>query len=285
MIYAGEEKCILVDTLNGVTPAREAKQEFEKITDKPIRTIIYTQYFHFDHTSGASVFAGPDTRLIGRKPTYPQYGRTGMIKNICGVRGARQFGVGLSPEENICVGIGPRNEINGEKGSLPCSQIKRSHAGCGKKAEGSGMIDNTFTLISRLDGEIRRFITEELAREGLTNIVPSHGAIIMELMKHGQVTMNEVARLIGRTPQTVTSLVKKLVKDGYVETRKSPGDSRVTEASLTDKGRILAATLLGISEKNYEIQYDGLSEDEITILRNGLIRMYENFAGNKQYEP
>lgn len=147
------------------------------------------------------------------------------------------------------------------------------------------MIDNTFTLISRLDGEIRRFITEELAREGLTNIVPSHGAIIMELMKHGQVTMNEVARLIGRTPQTVTSLVKKLVKDGYVETRKSPGDSRVTEASLTDKGRILAATLLGISEKIYEIQYDGLSEDEITILRNGLIRMYENFAENKQYEP
>ena len=28
------------------------------------------------------------------------------------------------------------------------------------------MIDNTFTLISRIDGEIRRFITEELAKEG-----------------------------------------------------------------------------------------------------------------------
>ena len=29
------------------------------------------------------------------------------------------------------------------------------------------MIDNTFTLISRIDGEIRRFITEELAAEGI----------------------------------------------------------------------------------------------------------------------
>ena len=52
------------------------------------------------------------------------------------------------------------------------------------------MIDNTFTLISRIDGEIRRFITEELAKEGITDIVPSHGAIIVELMKHGQLPMN-----------------------------------------------------------------------------------------------
>lgn len=122
-LVVGETSCILVDTLNGVAPARAVRGEFEKITDKPIRTIIYTHYFHFDHTSGASVFADPGTRIIGRKPTYPQYGRTGLIKDICGVRGARQFGVGLTPEENICVGIGPRNEINGEKGSLPCTEL------------------------------------------------------------------------------------------------------------------------------------------------------------------
>lgn len=122
-LVVGETSCILVDTLNGVAPAKAVREEFEKITDKPIRTIIYTHYFHFDHTSGASVFADPGTRIIGRKPTYPQYGRTGLIKDICGVRGARQFGVGLTPEENICVGIGPRNEINGEKGSLPCTEL------------------------------------------------------------------------------------------------------------------------------------------------------------------
>lgn len=122
-LVVGETSCVLVDTLNGVAPARAARAEFEKITDKPIRAIIYTHYFHFDHTSGAAVFAGPETRIIGRKPTYPQYGRTGMIKDICGVRGARQFGVGLTAEEAICVGIGPRNEINGEKASLPCTEF------------------------------------------------------------------------------------------------------------------------------------------------------------------
>ena len=119
------------------------------------------------------------------------------------------------------------------------------------------MIDNTFTLISRIDGEIRRFITEELAKEGITDIVPSHGAIIVELMKHGQLPMNELARHIDRTPQTVTSLVKKLVKSGYVETGKAPEDNRVTMAALTDPGARLAATLCRISEEIYELQYQG----------------------------
>lgn len=122
-LVEGDSSCVLIDTLNGAAPAKEALEKFKKLTDKPIRTIIYTHYFHFDHTSGAGVFAGPDTRIIGRKPTYPQYGKTGLIKDICGIRGARQFGVGLTREESICVGIGPFNEINGEKASLACTEL------------------------------------------------------------------------------------------------------------------------------------------------------------------
>lgn len=140
------------------------------------------------------------------------------------------------------------------------------------------MMDNTFTLISRIEGEIRRFITEKLAEEGITDIVPSHGAIIVELMRHGQMPMNELARRIDRTPQTVTSLVKKLVKEGYVETEKGVEDSRVTMAVLTEKGQTLAGTLCRISEQIYRTQYNGISAGDIAILRGGLMKMYKNFA-------
>ena len=124
------------------------------------------------------------------------------------------------------------------------------------------MIDNTFTLISRIDGEIRRFITEELAAEGIADIVP----------------MNELARRIDRTPQTVTCLIKKLVNTGYVTTGKSSGDSRVTMAALTEQGRHLASVLQRISEKIYERQYFGIPEDDIPILRGALMKMHSNFA-------
>ena len=140
------------------------------------------------------------------------------------------------------------------------------------------MIDNTFTLISRLDGEIRHFITEELAAEGITDIVPSHGAIILELLTHDRMPMTELARRIDRTPQTVTYLVKKLVKDGYVETEKAAEDSRITMAALTDRGKGLAEIFCKISEKIYEIQYIGVPAENIGILRDALTTMYKNFA-------
>lgn len=139
-------------------------------------------------------------------------------------------------------------------------------------------MDNTFTLISRVDGEVRRFIAEELAKEGITAIVPSHGAIIIELMKNGTLAMSELARNIDRTPQTVTCLIKKLVASGYVTTGRDEGDSRVTVAALTEQGQKLAGTLCRISEKIYEIQYVGISEEEVRVLRSGLKKMYANFA-------
>ncbi len=141
------------------------------------------------------------------------------------------------------------------------------------------MIDNTFTLISRIDGEIRRFITEQLALEGIADIVPSHGAVIVELMRHGRLPMTELARYVDRTPQTVTCLVRKLVKEGYVETGKGAEDSRVTMAGLTEKGKKLAETLQRISEQIYQIQYSGIPEADVCVLRNALMQMYGNFAG------
>lgn len=146
------------------------------------------------------------------------------------------------------------------------------------------MMDNTFTLISRIDGEIRHFITEKLAEEGITDIVPSHGAIIVELMQHGQMPMNELARRIDRTPQTVTTLVKKLVTEGYVETEKGAEDSRVTMAALTVKGQTLAGILCRISEQIYRTQYNGISAEEIDLLRGILMKMHKNFAERKTKE-
>lgn len=122
-LVIGEESCLLIDCLNGMAVAKEALKEIEKLTDKPITHIVYTHYHHFDHTSGAKVFANEDTTIIGRKPTYPQYGKGGLLKDIYGIRGARQFGVGLTQEESISVGIGPYNQINNEKGPLPCTEL------------------------------------------------------------------------------------------------------------------------------------------------------------------
>lgn len=139
-------------------------------------------------------------------------------------------------------------------------------------------MDDTFTLISRIREQVRRFIAQELKRRGFQGIDSSHGTVIFSLMQSGELSMNEMAGKADRTPQTITCLVKKLVEQGYVVTEKSAEDSRVTMARLTAEGERLAEVLGEISEEIYKIQYEGTPQEEIAILRTALQRMYHNFA-------
>lgn len=122
ILVVGDKSCVLVDTLNGMGVAQEAMVEVKKITDKPIKNIIYTHYTHFDHTGGAAAFAVDDPEIYGHQPAFSQYAHTEMIKEICQVRGARQFGRGLTPEEIISVGVGPRNNNVDKQSNLKCTK-------------------------------------------------------------------------------------------------------------------------------------------------------------------
>lgn len=101
----GKDCCILIDALNGKEVAEDALVELRKRTDKPIQTIIYT-HTHFDHTSGAGVFADEQTEIIAHSYRTQVYGHSELLNTINQKRGKRQFGPILSQEESVCVGIG-----------------------------------------------------------------------------------------------------------------------------------------------------------------------------------
>lgn len=56
-LIVGDGGSIIVDTTSNVADASDVKAEFAKLSDAPVRAIIYT-HAHPDHTGGAAVFAG-----------------------------------------------------------------------------------------------------------------------------------------------------------------------------------------------------------------------------------
>lgn len=138
-------------------------------------------------------------------------------------------------------------------------------------------MDNTFALIGKIYSGMGTLLVQELKKAEVDGIVSSHGAILMELFFQSELPMNVLAEKIGKTPQTVTSLVKKLVDMGYLETRKSESDRRTTMVLLTDKGRDLQPVFYSISEKLYDTQYMGMTAEEIQELRRLLMMVLENF--------
>lgn len=111
IMIEGDDGLIIVDTTESVVAAEEIKAEFDKISTKPVKAIIYT-HSHPDHVGGASVFAGNDNPVIYshekalRENLPTSVGRGGR-------GGANQFGIRLTDEQRLNAGIGLKLVFSG----------------------------------------------------------------------------------------------------------------------------------------------------------------------------
>lgn len=121
-------------------------------------------------------------------------------------------------------------------------------------------------LISKIHEKGNRFIIEALKNNGAEGLVPSHGDILVCLYKNGKMTMKDIADCIHRTKPTVTVLVDKLEKLGYLKREASDKDSRCTYIVLTQKGEDFKATFEKISNDLNEMLNKNLSENEVKLL-------------------
>lgn len=106
-VIIGETSVILVDTLDSDERAKRLRAELATITDKPVRTIIYT-HSHPDHRGGAGAFRDTVEEIIAFKARTEPLDGYGRIAAALNQRGEFQFGYELTDEENISQGIGPR---------------------------------------------------------------------------------------------------------------------------------------------------------------------------------
>ncbi|MEH6545065.1 MAG: alkyl sulfatase dimerization domain-containing protein [Sneathiella sp.] len=108
ILIEGDDGVVIVDTMESVETAKKVKAEFDKITDKPVKGIIYT-HNHADHILGSAVFAGDDNPDVYSYETTPEHidHILQVLRPIIYKRAMRQFGSLLSDGDVINAGIGP----------------------------------------------------------------------------------------------------------------------------------------------------------------------------------
>lgn len=136
-LIEGEDACILVDTMTGMDNAEAAAAAFREITQKPIRTIIYT-HFHADHVSGAKAFVSDEeldsgaVEIIGQQDLVDHIQRdVGLIAPILGRRAMYQFGMRLplGEEGTVGAGLGPPQRPGRRVFVPPTKTFETSYAG------------------------------------------------------------------------------------------------------------------------------------------------------------
>ena len=118
ILIEGEDGVIIVDTTESQTAARDVKAEFDTITSKPLKAIVYT-HNHTDHIAGAKVFAGDLSPEVYSHETTMQYVNRvyNLILPIVLARGQRQFGTLLREEQILNDGIGPFLRLDAAMGA------------------------------------------------------------------------------------------------------------------------------------------------------------------------
>lgn len=134
IMIVGRDGIIIVDTTESVDSAKAILAEFRKITDKPVKAVVYT-HNHSDHTMGVKAFASEDDVKSGRVEIYAHetlmdtvISNASVIAPILGLRSAYSFGIALErgPEGSVNEGIGPKLIIGQRSFIAPNKTFKDS---------------------------------------------------------------------------------------------------------------------------------------------------------------
>ncbi|MDQ0661103.1 MarR family winged helix-turn-helix transcriptional regulator [Paenibacillus sp. W2I17] len=136
---------------------------------------------------------------------------------------------------------------------------------------------DAISLISKIKEKVNRFILAEMAEQGIQDLATSHGDIIYALYNNHRMTMAEIAKKIGKDKSTVTALVDKLVRTGYVVKERDATDSRVVHVALTTKGEELKPVFEEISQRILDVFYADVTEAEKKELLRILMKIHSNF--------
>jgi uncharacterized sulfatase len=126
-MIVGNDGVIIIDPGQRVVGAEEVHAEFEKITDKPVRGIIYT-HAHGDHTNGAPAFFDPDAGIeVWARSNYgSEQSRVAAAGLTGGARPSNTQGFDLLPEQKISVGVAIPPARPPTEGSLMADGVARA---------------------------------------------------------------------------------------------------------------------------------------------------------------
>tara|TARA_A100001015_G_scaffold228023_1_gene257623 strand:- start:4317 stop:4739 length:423 start_codon:yes stop_codon:yes gene_type:complete len=128
-------------------------------------------------------------------------------------------------------------------------------------------------LIQKKSAQIPIYIASQMAEKGLKGLSPSHAEILYYLLREGSLKMSTISNRINKDKSTVTALVNKLIRQGYVKRERSTKDSRIYFIMLTDEGERLRPVFNDISESLVAQFFKPFSKKELYTMHDLLSKI------------
>jgi DNA-binding MarR family transcriptional regulator len=134
----------------------------------------------------------------------------------------------------------------------------------------SESIDFLLAQVCRLHHSRARTLLEEF---GLFRGQPP---LLFALWEEEGLTHSELAEHLHVQPATITKMIKRMERAGFVERSQDVEDQRVSRVYLTDAGRNIRDALEGVLRELEEQTFAGFSSEECALLNRFLLRIHNN---------
>jgi DNA-binding MarR family transcriptional regulator len=138
---------------------------------------------------------------------------------------------------------------------------------------GSPTREDLLHLISKVCGRKFQWMHERLDALGLYHGQPS---VLNALWEQEGMTQSELSDALNRSPSTITKMVQRMEKAGFVERRDDPQDERISRVYLTEVGHNVRSAVEEIWHSFAAQAFTAFTEQELAQFYALLQRLYEN---------
>ncbi len=131
-------------------------------------------------------------------------------------------------------------------------------------------------LIAKIHTLSERILAKILKKYKLGKINPAQGRIFYALWQRDGVPIRELARITSLEKSTLTSMLDRMKKNGFIARVPSKEDRRKIIIRMTKQTRRLKDLYLAISKEKTDLFYKGFSSREIGSFERYLHRILDN---------
>ncbi len=132
------------------------------------------------------------------------------------------------------------------------------------------------TLISQIHQVSQRVWYDVLSHNGLEDLAGARGRVIFALWNEDNIPIKKLVEKTSLDKATLTGIIDRLERDGYVKRIPSPDDKRATLISRTGKDEIFKSKIPTVSAQQNKLFYKGFSTSEIKEFEEYLKRILQN---------
>ena len=121
-------------------------------------------------------------------------------------------------------------------------------------------------------------ISERILKQHNIEINSAQGRIMFALWQKDGISINELAKKTQLKKSTLTSMLDRLERMGYIRRQRSKEDRRKILIKRTEKDRTMEKKYVEVSEEMTRLFYNGFSRSQIDRFENDLEQILDNLT-------